>query len=753
MTASVVYPSGLTTPHGRYHIRKGDIPEVSLQSFNDQIVLWLMGGRSMAEKFARPESVQIKSIKGLIAPWQTIDEQGATQDGVTFVDALYGPTEIVIELELFAATPKRLRRLRRHVYEALDVHEQSEFGWMTHEMGYWWAPVRWWKTPDNQESGPQQCTQTLTLQLRGDSGFYQSFPDIDTFEFEYADMVDEFDIEYPDDLGPMWPQYYTGSGTGYHFVDNGLARWKDDPDRVFFTGSRRVLCGPYKDFEAASDDVEVSFVVDNTPEFTVGTGAANGAWARMGRNPDGTWDGSGIRARIGWGYVRISVFKAFQEVHYWQEFELFPPLAGETFTLKCEGRRFTFYRTNFLGDVTVIAHTETGSDLSFMDADHRGVGFDMQAGGALITQATPARVRRVLVDGVVLDEFSIDYADGLGVDWPLRYTGLNDAYVHTAGGSARWVDNAGTNTQEVVNGPYRDFETETNNQVVSMILGAKPEWSAPETGSNDLWARMGRNADGSWNGTGVRARIQLGGVMITAFVDFVEVWQRYKNILGLVPNIGEKWTLVAGYEGNPRMFKIARGGSTMLEYKEQGTQSQLGAAFRGIGFGVRAAGALVTQATPATVRRVAAGDNAEVTQSGFLTRQNAGDQKTYDSYTLYGPAKLIKIANGPGSTDMIEFGPLAVGEIVHIVTDPRKTAVYDYTDRTGAINNVPLTPGQNPSDQMFRRMNGRFTSDCAIPKKEPGMRVEKYMVACSIVGGDADSKIDSALTPLRRSPQ
>ena len=138
---TIVYPSGVAGPHAMYHVRKGDLPMVSLVSPNHQIILWLMGGLAMADPMA-PESVQVTSITGLMAPWEFIDQQGATQDGVSFVDALYGPTDINVDVVLTARDAKHLRQLRRHVHECLDAHKQSEFGWATPEMGYWWAPIR-----------------------------------------------------------------------------------------------------------------------------------------------------------------------------------------------------------------------------------------------------------------------------------------------------------------------------------------------------------------------------------------------------------------------------------------------------------------------------------------------------------------------------------------------------------------------------------------------------------------------------------
>lgn len=749
----VKIPVGKVTPRGCYHIRKGDLPSVSLQSYNDQIVFWLMGGESMPDK-TMPESVQILELSGLIPPWQTIDQQGATEDGVTFVDALYEPMEVDLKALVCGRDHKHTRRIAHLLVESLDVKQRSELGWRTHEMGYWWAPVRWFKTPPSKYSG-SPTEQEWDLVLRADSGFWQSFPDLDSFGFAYEDMVEEFDIAYPADLGPNWPQFYTGTGTGYHHTANGLAAWVDDPDSIFFTGTRRVIAGPYKDFETAGDDQSVSIVFNNTPEYSPGDGAANDIWLRMGRDVDGNWDGNGVRARIGWGYVQLTHFKNFVEHTMVNQFEFWPPIAGETWTASVVGRHFQLKRTNGFGTATVIDFTETGSNLSNMGTDYRGVGFGMQGGAAFLTQATPAQIQQISSDATLLDTFGVNTVSDLGANWPLRYSGLNDAFVHANSGSAVWEDNSGTGSQEVVNGPYRGFSSATDNQVVKAILGASPEWSLPESGANDLWARMGRNPDGSWDGNGIRARITLGSIWLSCFKDFDEVWSRgWQGFL--IPLIGDEWTLVAGYDDHPRLFKVLRNGGAILQHEESttnpATTSHLGAAYRGVGFGVRAAGASVTQATPATVRRITAGDNAEVTQSGFLERHNAGDQPAYDSITFYGPATKFLIANGPGSTEMIEFGPLAAGEIAHIRTDPRRQNVFDYTQRTGATSS-PALFGANPSDTMTRRLKGRFTSACAIPPKEPGMRVATYHVACAIQGGNADSRIDVALTPLRRYPE
>jgi hypothetical protein len=747
----IVYPAGPVTPHGKAHIRRGDLPMVSLMSPNGQIVLWLMGGQSIADPYAAPECVQINrdgGLTGLIPPWQSIEQQGATEDGSTFVDALYGPMDITAKVTAIGRDAQNTRRVVRHLFEALDVKQQSELGWMTHEMGYWWAPVRWQMRPPDKFSGTP-TRQQWTLQLRANSAFWQSYPDLDEFGFLYEDMYDDFGINYSgaQNLGPNWPQLYAGNGVGYHYADGQHCAWSDDPDRLFFTGTRRVIAGPYKDYSTPTDEQEISITFGNSPQFTLGSGAANDIWARMGRNVDGSWDGNGIRARIGWGYIRLSVFRAFDETVLASALTLFPPIQDSTFTLKCLAGQRRFQMRVSGWPLNLFNVTDT---YSMMGGAYRGVGFGMQGGASVYTQATPGKIRYIDVNGEIFENFNTNYSPGCGPNWPLRYEGFNDAYIRVHSQRAEWIDNSGTETQVVVNGPYKDFETATDNQVVTMILGSHPQWSAQESGANDIWARMGRNEDGTWDGNGIRARCTRNRVTITAFSNFAEIWSRETKI-AITPHPGDKWTLVAGYADDSRLFTVQRNGAKFFSVKELGTASHIGSNYRGIGFGVRAGGSSQTQATPAIVRRIAAGDNADFAQTGFLERHNAGDQPAYDEYTCYGPG-TFSVANGPNSTDMVEFGPLAVGEIAHIRTDPRNKAVFDYSTITGAETPSALF-GASPSDTMYRKLKGRFTTECAIPPKEPGMRVRAYSLKVSIRGGNADSKIMAALTPLRRYPQ
>mgnify|MGYP001416576481 FL=1 len=247
------------------------------------------------------------------------------------------------------------------------------------------------------------------------------------------------------------------------------------------------------------------------------------------------------------------------------------------------------------------------------------------------------------------------------------------------------------------------------------------------------------------------------------------------------PLFGSKWRLECGgldAKGvfDERMFRVKHGGVTVLAVKDDASVSALGSAFRGAGFGGYAAGALITQGSPAAVRAITVGDSNVVTQSGSIKRINIGDIDRFDRYTLYGPG-TFQIAAAAGSTDMVKFGPLLPNQIVQLRTDPRQRAVVDLTsvpptadelveyrkalkdlESYAPMGNIGPTLESNasafgvvpPQGNLHRLLTGRFTRP--IPAKSPGRPAETVSVAVSIEGGDSDSRIIAAGTNMRRYP-
>lgn len=565
---SVRLPAGPLTKHGAYHVLKGDKPLMWLKSGDGTALINLMGGTNMPDPTC-PESVQMKELKALGASWKVIKQKGATQDGETFIDALYDAAEPTMKVVARGRDATHTRAVRQLLEASVDAKQQSELNFFTPELGRWWADIRLLKAiPDPMSN--TTTSQEISLMLGIDDAFWRSEPNTDSFEFEYTAMTDTFDTAYDDGAGPNWPVYY--------------------------------------------------------------------------------YDGD-----EGNGHVRSN------------------------------------------GDQLVWVDTGT-----------------------------------------------VFLTEGLSV----------------------------------VLGPYKDFETDTNNQVVSIVLGTFQELDLFDEAQNHIWARMGRDGSGNWDGNGVRVSIGPFSVELTRFNDFVP------TRMGLWPNLpslpGEKYTLVAGFEGNERQFQVQRNGLGLWNHVEAADGlSPLGPDYRGVGPGMRAGGALITQATPAGVRKISAGDNASVSQSGYLERVNVGDQKMYDEITIFGPADEVKIWNGPGADvgEYISIKNILPNQVFFLRTDPRKRiiqdltsvaptpqelnvfqqaadAFFDFAMAKGALKDqvesaFGILPPQGIIDTL---VTGRFSDDYAIPPKPAGKPAETYHIKVSIDGGNAASQIIASGIPLRRSP-
>ncbi|AXQ64927.1 minor tail protein [Mycobacterium phage Renaud18] len=574
MTDVVRYPTGPITPHGWYFLTKGQEPMMRLTAHDGSVEFYLMGGHSIPKRIEAPECLRVpkEGLKGLIPPWKHIDQKGATEDGVTHLDALLEPTEVELTVWARGRDGKYTRQIVRHLYGSIDAIKEAKLDFLTPDGGHWWANVRWFQgAPKDPIIGAQEKRQRVTLRLRADTGCWRTYDHSDSFNFVYDSMVENFDTDHrsTQDLGDV-PQYYFGPGGGYCTSDGRQMVWVDDPEDTFTTERR-----------------------------------------------------------------------------------------------------------------------------------------------------------------------------------------------------------------EVVNGPWPDFDTDTNNQVIVQQHSGFQEWSVPESARNTIWGRMGFNEDGTWDGSGVRLYYGIGWVRLSYFIDFEEVAVLREQPLIFPPLPTEKFTLVCGYAGDERKFRVLRNGLPIMSVKENGTGSPLGPSNRGVGNGMHAASALITQATPAPIGKLSAGDNANMTQSGWLERVNIGDQKMYDDYTLFGPG-TFKIYDGPGSDEYVEFGPLLPNQIVFLRTDPRvnTTLVQDMTV-------VPPTPqeldifqdalskflsfaGMNesafgdqiksmfgirpPQGNLYKYLKGRFSERAAIPPMSPGRGAQPYYVKVEIVGGNADSMIVASGVPLRRYP-
>ncbi len=249
-----------------------------------------------------------------------------------------------------------------------------------------------------------------------------------------------------------------------------------------------------------------------------------------------------------------------------------------------------------------------------------------------------------------------------------------------------------------------------------------------------------------------------------------------QRLLLMSPLWNERWRLIAGTADNPRRFQLFRGGAKLIDYKEAGTSSAMGANFRYAGFGMEAGTGLLRQKIPPAVNSWAMGDNIAIKQSGHLSLTNFGDQEAYPDYVVYGPGTFT-FGDGPGVEPTVKFGPLYDDQIALIKTHPGNRAVYDisheenpqdlpafqeFIKRLLALafnkNTPPLinwfksafgvSPGQG---NMYSLLEGRFSKP--VPPRPVAGLPETSKIAVTIEGGNAFSKVVAALTPMRRWPE
>lgn len=390
----------------------------------------------------------------------------------------------------------------------------------------------------------------------------------------------------------------------------------------------------------------------------------------------------------------------------------------------------------------------------------------------------------------VLANFNVAVSSGLGPNWLISYAGFSVGFIHCDGNQAIWVPDG---TQSVYPAratttvcQYNGYVSTSDNQVVSMTFTtfAGSYWA--NNSYNDLWARMGNI--GTPGANGVRLRIGAGTLTLSYFISGVEYVMRQAPLV-VPPLPGDTWTLVCGAPiidplgvtvTDSRAYTVQRNGSTVMSVEEIMSttipNSQLGAAFRGSGFGMYAGEGLFNQSTPAAVGQWSAGDNNAIAQNGFVTAINGGDQPMWERYTCYGPGTFT-IGDGPNAIESVQFGPLLNNQVAQIRSDPRKYGVVDLSSKpplqqdlnfweqavkdyisfaTGGNVSVQLQQIESlfgiqpPQGNIYSLLNGRFS--IPVPARSPGYPLQSYKIPVSISGGNAASAIVAAGTPLRRLP-
>lgn len=390
-TPAIRYPAGPITPHGAYYLIKGTNPELTLLAYDKSIQINLMGGQAIPDR-TMPESVQVKSIKGLIPPWQTIDQKGATEDGVTFLDALYDPIEIDANVVVRGRDAKHTRKAVRDLIAAIDAKKTSQLSWWTQELGFWWSDIRWFKAPPDELVGGQKKRQPLNLVWRADNGFWKSFDDVDQFRLTFDSTIDAFDYETDDGLGAGWVIDYDGHG-GLIRADGQQALLTIDPDRPVLAGGRDVVCRR-AGYTTTTDNQVIEITIGASPRWSYADGAYNDVWGRMANS--GTPGANGVRLRVGRDRIRLSYFVNGVETVLREQPLKVQPLPGEKFALVCgyerNARMFKALRNGIEVQGMTVVESGAGSPLG---VGNRRVGFGLHATTTIdLSPGIPASVRR-----------------------------------------------------------------------------------------------------------------------------------------------------------------------------------------------------------------------------------------------------------------------------------------------------------------------------------------------------------------------
>lgn len=378
MTPTLRYPSGPITPHGAYHVLHDRIPQMALRSYDDTIVFNMMGGLAIPDRYNAPERFELKELKGLIPPWRMIDQKGATQDGVTFVDALYDPCDVIVGGDVVGRDPQTSQKVYDDLVASLDAKQQSTLSFFTQRLGYWWAPVRWGGSTDEALTISKK-RQKVSLRLRADNAFWQSYPSVDEFVFAYETALDEFDTADPDDLGTGWTTSVTGSGTGGVHVANGQIQ------STLLNG--KTMVARKAGYTSATNNQVVEIQIGTIGEWFYPFTAYDDAWARLLNT--GTPGVNGVRLRIHRHKLTVSYFIAGVETVMRERILIIPPHCGEKFRFIAgtEGDERTF--AVMRGGATLWKFKEDGTG-SPLGSSNRSAGCGMAADAV----DAPAGIRR-----------------------------------------------------------------------------------------------------------------------------------------------------------------------------------------------------------------------------------------------------------------------------------------------------------------------------------------------------------------------
>lgn len=211
---TIVYPPGDLTPNQLRRLEEGVEPQLSYTSPDGYATWHLMGPRSPIPGVQEGVTITTDSIKNLIATWQTLDLTGANQDGSTFVDAVYQPTEIDMMVDVHGLTAAGTRQVIRDWIASWDVKRTGKLSVEVDDNGVWSADVRWLKTPTEPLMRATSRRQRFLWTARVDDAFWYT-------EDSVSSLTDDGILTFINTGDqPAWPRYLL-YGPGTFSIGNG----------------------------------------------------------------------------------------------------------------------------------------------------------------------------------------------------------------------------------------------------------------------------------------------------------------------------------------------------------------------------------------------------------------------------------------------------------------------------------------------------------------------------------------------------
>ena len=168
------------------------------------------------------EGVILEDIQGLHGPFTHLDQQGAHQDGVDWLDTVYDKAEIDMTLTFQGATAAGRRRVFRQFLAGWDPKRTGRLVWFTQELGEWWITLRMLSEPRDVLKAGDSPSVTMKWAARADLPFWSSFDSVSPKWVAAGGSGSTFLPLWNRGDQDGWPRYLAqGPGT-FTFGDNGV---------------------------------------------------------------------------------------------------------------------------------------------------------------------------------------------------------------------------------------------------------------------------------------------------------------------------------------------------------------------------------------------------------------------------------------------------------------------------------------------------------------------------------------------------